>query len=229
MDRGNDDDPTIDEMRRRRALDGPSESDELVDNEPIVLGPVSPEDEIIARALAEGKTQKEAGALVNRAERTVRHRLENPAVRRLRDEYKVEKRERFTTAVHAEAAKAVQTVTAELNSDIPSIRLRAAHELMSTAVRLSARPESIDPGHERAVYGTVLSNYIQACVDVLPPEVYQELAKRITDLNAATELLAATKTPIMNLKVVVEKLDPNKAPKNYWEVDEFVEDPAGDG
>src|SRR5215216_4499570 len=120
MDRGNDDDPTIDEMRRRRALDGPSESDELVDNEPIVLGPVSPEDEIIARALAEGKTQKEAGALVNRAERTVRHRLENPAVRRLRDEYKVEKRERFTTAVHAEAAKAVQTVTAELNSDIPS-------------------------------------------------------------------------------------------------------------
>ena len=86
MDRGNDDDPTIGEMRRRRALDGPSESDELVDYEPIVLGPVSPEDDIIARALASGKTQKEAGALVNRNERTVRRRMQNLAVRRLFEE-----------------------------------------------------------------------------------------------------------------------------------------------
>jgi hypothetical protein len=86
---------------------------------PVVLGPVSPEDEIIARALAEGKTQKEAGARVNRSERTVRRRLDNPAVRRLRDEYRMENRERFATTVHAEALKAVKTVTAELNSDDP--------------------------------------------------------------------------------------------------------------
>jgi hypothetical protein len=111
----------------------------------------------------------------------------------------------------------------------PSIRLRAAHELMNTAVRLSAQPESIDPGHDRAVYGTLLNNYIQGCVDVLPPDVYQEVAKRITDLNAVTELLAATKTPITNLKIVVEKVDPDKAPKEYWEATEYEEDPAGDG
>src|SRR5204862_7922447 len=59
MDHDNDDDPTIGEMRRRRALAEPCVSDELVDDEPTVLGPVSPEDDIIHRALASGKTQKE--------------------------------------------------------------------------------------------------------------------------------------------------------------------------
>jgi hypothetical protein len=88
MDHDNDDDPTIGEMRRRRPLAEPCVSDELVDDEPTVLGPVSPEDDIIARARAEDKTQKEAGALVNRSERHVRRRMQNPAVRRLYEEYR---------------------------------------------------------------------------------------------------------------------------------------------
>jgi hypothetical protein len=220
MDHGNDDDRTIGEMRRRPAPAEPRVCDELVDDEPTVLGPVSPEDDIIARALASGKTQKEAGALVNRNERTVRRRMQNLAVRRLFEEYRWENRERFATTVHAEAPKAVETVTAELNSDIPSIRLRAAHELMNTAVRLSARPDSIDPGHDRARYGAALSNYIEACQDVLPYDVFQEVMSRISDLNAVTELLAQAKAPIMSLKVVIEKLDPAEAPKEYWEIDD---------
>jgi hypothetical protein len=88
---------------------------------------------------------------------------------------------------------------------------------MNTAVRLSARPESIDPALDRARYGAVVENFIQACMDVLPHDVFQELMSRITDLHALTELLASDKAPIMNLKVEIEKLDPAKAPRNYWD------------
>src|SRR6059058_5215943 len=157
MDHDNDDDPTIGEMRRRRPLAEPCVSDELVDDEPTVLGPVSPENDIIARARASGKTQKEAGALVNLSERTVRRREKNdPAVRRLKEEYRWENRERFAALVDAAAPKAVETGTADLDSDDPNVRRHARRDLMNTAVRLSARPESIDPGHARAVYGAVL-------------------------------------------------------------------------
>jgi hypothetical protein len=217
MDHDNDDDRTSGEMRRRGALAEPCVSDELVDDEPTVLGPVSPEDDIIARARASGKTQKEAGALVNRSERTVRRRMQNPAVRRLYEEYRWEKRDRFAALVDAVAPKAVETVAAELDSDDPRIRMRAAHEVMNTAVRLSARPESIDPADDRARYGAVVTNYIQACTDVLPRDVFQEVASRITDLHALTELLANDKAPIMNLKVEIEKRDPAEAPRNYWD------------
>jgi hypothetical protein len=227
MDRDNDDDPTIGEMRRRRPLAEPCVSDELVDDEPNVLGPVSPENDIIARARASGKTQKEAGALVNLSERTVRRREKNPAVRRLKEEYRWENRDRFAALVDAVAPKAVETVAAELKSDDPRIRMRAGRELMNIELRLSARPESIDPGHIRAVYGAVLDNFLEASRDLLPDDLLQKLLGRMRDLNALTEMLAAEDEPIMNLKLVVEKLDPSEAPKEYWEVDEDAPDEEG--
>jgi hypothetical protein len=192
------------------------------------LGPVSPENDIIARARASGKTQKEAGALVNLSERTVRRREKNdPAVRRLKEEYRWENRDRFAALVDAVAPRAVQTVAAELKSDDPRIRMRAGRELMNTELRLSARPESIDPGHARAVYGAVLDNFLQANRDVLPDDLLQEVFGRIRDLNALTELLAAEEEPIMKLKLVVEKMDPSEAPKEYWEADEDSPDEEG--
>ena len=221
MERANEDDPTIGEMEATARLAEPYLSDELVDNEPVVLGPVSPEDDIIARARGDGKTHKEAGALVNRSERTVRRRMQNPAVRRLCEEYRWENRDRFVAMVDAAAPKAVETGTADLDSDDPNIRRHARRDLLNTAVRLSAWAEPSDPEHLRAVYSALLSNYIQACMDVVPFDVVQQVLSRINDVNAMTELLAVEEEPIANMKIVIEKLDPSEAPKEYWEADPY--------
>jgi hypothetical protein len=243
MDHGNDDDPTIGELRRRRAaasrkgasfrrtvehahgsLPEPCPQDELDDDAPTVLGPVSPEDDIIARARAEGKTHKEAGALVNRSERTARRRMKKPAVRRLYEEYRWENRQRFVAAVEAAAPKAVETVTAELDSDVPNLRLHAGNYLMNKAERLYERGEQFDPALARSMYGAALRNYIEACKELLPSELLEQVLNRITDLNATTELLAVEEAQPTNMKIVIEEQDPSEAPTSYAEAGEEDEE-----
>jgi hypothetical protein len=232
---GYDDERTVGEMRAQRSTHGPpstiSDDDDDVDVDDdywdedqessrgfkwvAVDAEISDDDDIIAHAIATGKTQKEAGALINRSARTVRHHLEKPAVQHRVEDYSRENLDRFVSTLQAALPEAVRTLTDALSSETPAVSLRAARDLVSSGTRLREQQLRLKPKDDQdpQEWSAALHNIMEACAELLPRDVLQQLADRITTMNEATELIARGDPRIerqpRRIRFVLEEQEPS--------------------
>jgi hypothetical protein len=169
-----------------------ADSDRQADSTGEQADGLTPEDETLACAIASGLSQREAGALINRSERTVRRRMRSHAFRQKINDYRFEIREQFVVRLEAALPEAVRTLTEELHGPEAGIRVRASQILLSSGTRVLEREQRVvEAGpYERDQFAAVLRNFVDACDELVSDDLLQAILDRLSQHNQATEVLA---------------------------------------
>ncbi len=99
------------------------------------------QDEVIVAALASGRSYEDAGAAAEVSARTVRRRMAEPAFATAVSARRGERVAAVTGQLVAAGGDAIAVITDCLGSERDSVRLRAAHLLLSLGVQLRGATE----------------------------------------------------------------------------------------
>jgi hypothetical protein len=106
--------------------------------------PFPDRDELIAYHLARGATRDEAGRAAGCCKRVVYNRLADPEFKLLVGEFRRAMIDEAVGKLATVAGRAVEVLTAALDDDRPTIRVRAATTLLDALLRVRAQTELDD-------------------------------------------------------------------------------------